>query len=121
MKHNSDFKYDLMIGNIYEEKLSVILSQKKIEIKTDFIAHKTGNIAVEYQCRGKPSGIATTQADYYAYIIPRANCQDIILLMRVDKLKGLCRQYFKQGAIKKMGDNDLSVAVLIPINELFMR
>lgn len=40
-----------------------------IEVKEDFMAAKTGNVAVEYECRGKPSGISVTKADVYAYVI----------------------------------------------------
>lgn len=40
-----------------------------IEVKEDFMAAKTGNVAVEYECRGKPSGINVTKADVYAYVI----------------------------------------------------
>lgn len=119
MKNNSDFKFDLMVGRTYEERLGHILDNKKIEVKTDFMAHTTGNIAVEYMCRGKPSGIATTHADYYAYIIPRASCKEIVLLMSVSELKKMSRLYYKQGKIKAMGDSNQSLAVLIPLVNLF--
>lgn len=119
MKHNSDFRYDLEIGQEMENKLSEILNSKRIEVKTDFIAHRTGNLAIEYECRGKPSGIAVTEADYYAYIIPRAPLKNIILLMSVDILKRLCRLHYKRHNIKDMGDSNLSKSVLIPIQDLF--
>ena len=61
MKHNNDFKYDLVVGELKESELSDILSNSKIEIKYDLMAHKTGNVFVEYESRGKPSGISKTQ------------------------------------------------------------
>jgi hypothetical protein len=39
----------------------------KIEVKEDFIGERTGNVGLEFECRGKPSGIQTTMADYYIY------------------------------------------------------
>jgi hypothetical protein len=39
----------------------------KIEVKEDFIGERTGNVGLEYECRSKPSGIQTTEADYYIY------------------------------------------------------
>jgi hypothetical protein len=36
MNYNSDFKYDLELGKIGEETLGNLLSDKKIEAKTDF-------------------------------------------------------------------------------------
>lgn len=38
-----------------------------IEIKEDFSCEKTGNVGLEYSCRGKDSGIRVTKADYYIY------------------------------------------------------
>lgn len=37
------------------------------EVKNDLMAHKTGNVAIEYECRGKPSGLTTTTADHWIY------------------------------------------------------
>jgi hypothetical protein len=37
------------------------------EVKADRMTHKTGNICIEYECFGKPSGITTSKADRYAY------------------------------------------------------
>ena len=38
-----------------------------VEVKEDFGAHRTGNIAVEYSCRGKDSGVLVSNSDYYLY------------------------------------------------------
>jgi len=69
MKYNNDFKYDLEVGQVGEKYLGNILQSKKIEVKTDLQAHKTGNIFIEYYSRGKPSGISTSEADFYAFIL----------------------------------------------------
>lgn len=84
------FKKDLEFGQLYErifiehEKLqNYKLSEGKFkeydiidndnnikyEVKTDRLSHKTGNICIEYECNNKPSGINTTQADYYIYFV----------------------------------------------------
>jgi hypothetical protein len=57
---NNDNKYDLMMINKGKETT--------YEIKTDvFIApiYDTGNIFIEYESRGKLSGISVTQADWF--------------------------------------------------------
>lgn len=59
LEDNFDYRYDLMIqkdGKSY-----------KLEIKEDFRCAETGNIAVEYECRGKPSGVHSTESDLYLY------------------------------------------------------
>lgn len=118
MKHNSDFRYDLEVGLEYEGKVANMLRSKRIEVKTDFIAHKTGNIAIEYESRGKPSGVATTEADYYVYIIPHAELNEIMLVMSVDRLKQITKRFGQKGSIKYIGDSNSSKAVLIPISKL---
>jgi hypothetical protein len=39
------------------------------EIKEDFTCKRTGNIGVEYSCRGRESGITTTKASMYVWKI----------------------------------------------------
>lgn len=119
MNYNNDFKYDLQIGQIAEKKLADIFQNKKLEVKYDKIASRTGNIAIEYESRGKLSGILTTEADYYCYIIAGTKCDDIYMLIAVDKLKQVCRKYFIENKIKNIGDNNTSKAVIIPLQELF--
>jgi hypothetical protein len=58
---NDDNKYDLKIIKDNIETL--------IEVKSEKQASKTGNIVIEYFCRGKPSGIATTQSHYYYFYV----------------------------------------------------
>lgn len=118
MKHNSDFRYDLSVGIEYEGVVAQMLNQKKIEVKTDFIAHTTGNIAIEYECRGRPSGIATTESEYYVYVIPLGEVRELMVVLKVSELKKIARKYIKKGKVKMMGDNNLSKAVLLPFGSL---
>ena len=37
------------------------------EVKNDMMAAKTGNIAIEYEYRGKASALAITKANYWVY------------------------------------------------------
>ena len=65
MKFNSDFKYDLELGQEGENLIAKLLSDSTIEVKLDFIAWRTDNIFIEYESRGKPSGIYATTSDYW--------------------------------------------------------
>ena len=67
MRYNSNFKYDLKVGMVAEKILAELLENKTIEVKKDLQAIKTGSIYIEYESRKKPSGLATTQADFYCY------------------------------------------------------
>lgn len=114
MDYNSDFAYDLAIGQGEEVWLGDLLRGAKIEVKRDFKSSKTGNIFVEYECRGKPSGIATTEADYWAFIL---NGERVVILP-TEFLKDLCRYYYEEQKVAKGGDNNASMGVLIPTGRI---
>ncbi len=57
-----DSRYDLMMG--YGEKTYTY------EIKTDVYPKDTGNLVIEFECRGLPSGIDVTEADYFTTFFP---------------------------------------------------
>jgi hypothetical protein len=118
MQHNNDFKYDLKVGKLAEKNLSRLLSGKNIEVKLDRWAQLTGNIAVEFSNRGKPSGIETTRADFWCYVVEVKGEQDLMVLIETNKLRKICERYYFLGRTKKMGDNDMSEAVLVPVNEI---
>lgn len=62
-KINGQFKpYDLEI--LYENGKTI-----KYEVKADRQSHITGNIAIEFKCNNKDSGITATEAKYYIYYI----------------------------------------------------
>lgn len=58
-------KYDIL-AEIKEKEYS-------FEIKEDFMSWKTGNVALEFECRGKPSGIQISEASFYIYKIHEKN------------------------------------------------
>ena len=114
MKHNNDFRYDLEVGLVAEQMLADILKGKKIEVKRDLQAHKTGNIYVEYESRGMPSGLATSEADYYCYFLS----DEHFVIIQTERFKQICREYFKANGPTKGGDSNTSKGILLPINLL---
>lgn len=122
MEFNSDFKYDLAIGKLGEGILSELISDSKIEVKTDLQYHKTGNFYIEYESRGKPSGISTSEADYWALI--GTNSSELkkenvcfFIIIELDRLKKLCKsRYFRKRV--KGGDSDTSIGLLIKGTDL---
>jgi hypothetical protein len=85
--------------------------EAKYEVKADRLTAKTGNFCMEYECAGQPSGISSTQANYYAYFVIHGSEQDLYLIP-VARIKEL----IAQGAYKKMngGDGYRSRFYLIP-------
>ncbi len=117
MKYSNSFTYDLSFGEIAEDWVKKLLSNGfKVEVKNDRLIHKTGNLFIEYESRGKPSGLATTTADYWIY---RMSELDSALTLPVNSLKDVCRLYFQQKKYLKIGgDNNTSKAFLIPLIKL---
>lgn len=112
MKYNSDFKYDLKIGQLKEEELGNILNDKTVEVKYDLMALKTGNVYVEYESRGKKSGISTTKADYYCFVL-----DNTLHMIETGLLKDRCRKYINTIRDSRGGDSNSSRG--IPLDELF--
>jgi hypothetical protein len=114
MDFNSDFRFDLKIGQIKEEELHDILSNSLIEVKYDLKALETGNVFVEYESRGKPSGIATTQSEWYCFAIA-----DTFHFIKTKDLAERCRKYLSTRRDIAGGDDNTSKGILLPTKELF--
>ena len=111
-----NFDIDLRYGNEGEQLVLQLLNGgKKIEVKTDRMAHKTGNVAIEFKCRGRLSGIATSEADYWALVL---NENKLIIFIRTEILRAICRQFYLQGLIKVGGDDRASEMIIVPLKIL---
>ena len=116
MKFNSDFKYDLELGEMAETDFHQMLSEKKIEVKYDRKAKDTGNIFIEFESRGNPSGISTTQADFWTYYID----DDFTITISTKKLKEKMKRLLKDKKAKTIpgGDENSSKGLLIKVQDL---
>ncbi len=45
------------------------LKRGAVEVKTDEIAGRTGNVYVEYRCKGRASGIQTSEAEVWVFVV----------------------------------------------------
>ncbi len=80
---NNDNRYDILA--------SIKGQDWTFEVKEDFTCEKTGNVGLEFKCRGKDSGIAVSQADFYVYKIHTKN--------------GIVYRLYKTETLKKMVEN----------------
>lgn len=118
---NYDFILDLPEGTAAERLAKEILSGERgtVEVKREWIVSSSGNVAVEFKCRGRSSGIATSMATWWAFVLdgPKYGHEVVILIKRV-RLRDLAREFYKKGSWKPGGDNGASRMVLIPVDEL---
>lgn len=123
MRNNdSRFDIDLKFGKIYEDVLSKVLTDKTIEVKSERDIWKTtGNIAIEYMSRGNLSGIATTEADWWAHLLVDNDEIRGIIMLPVPELKAKIKKMKKLGIAQETvgGDDNTSRLVLLPINKIF--
>jgi hypothetical protein len=119
---SDNFDIDLDFGKIYEQKVKDIFEGKGgIEVKTERGAwKKTGNIAIEIRYKGNPSGLSTTNADWWVHILSNNGDIDTALMFKVNKLKKKISKLVsrKEAHIVMGGDNNKSEIVLVPINKL---
>tara|TARA_R100000808_G_scaffold24956_2_gene59882 strand:- start:3047 stop:3421 length:375 start_codon:yes stop_codon:yes gene_type:complete len=119
MVANKKFDIDLKYGQLREKKVHDIFSNKKIEVKTERDWwFKTGNIALEYECNGKPSGINATESDYWIQILAKGNKNHCMLVFEVKELKKIVKKY-KEQYTRMVGDRNASKCVILPIRKLF--
>ncbi len=122
---NKDKKFDIDLdkGERAEHSLAAMLlgeTAGKIEVKSErWQWQQTGNIAIEYENYGKPSGIAATQADYWAHMLYNGSEQLLtIMITPVPVLKAICRKYLKTKYDVRGGDNKASRMIILPLSEI---
>ena len=116
------FDVDLEFGKHWEEHIDEVFSgAKTCEVKTERDWwKKTGNIAIEYECNGKPSGIDKTESDFWIHILSNGSGNYCKLVFDVPMLKRIVEKY-KPTHSRMIGDRGVSNCVLIPLEELFMK
>ena len=123
MKPNKEnrkkFDIDLEYGTIKEDKISDMLTNKKIEVKSERgMWMKTGNICIEYESYGKPSGISTTESDFWFHNLCIEDNIFCTFIFDVPKLKQLIEKLdFKKSV--SGGDHNASRMWLVNIQKLF--
>lgn len=114
MEYNNDFRYDLLVGQSAENFLGKLLEGKKLEVKLDKLAHKTGRVFVEFESRGKPSVLATSQADYWCYIIEGRGA----IIVSIERMKEVSRGALQERGEIRGGDSNTSRGVLVDVGRL---
>jgi hypothetical protein len=122
MLHNNDkrFDIDLRYGQLAESSIADMLQNKKLEVKTERdLWAKTGNIVVEFESRNKPSGIQSTEADFWFHNLAIGNDIHCTLVFPVDKLREYIRNHMPD--VIKGGDNYTSLLYKIELEKLFKK
>ncbi len=115
------FDLDLEYGQVREDVVSEMLQDKKIEVKSERgMWMDTGNICIEYQSYGKPSGIAATEADYWFHNLCIGEDIFSTLVFKVDNLKKIIDNLDSKRSVSG-GDHNASRMWLLNIQKLFAK
>ena len=88
VKDRKKFDIDLEYGKIRESQILDMFENAKIEVKSERdIWQRSGNIAIEYECYGKPSGIKATESDYWFHNLCINDETYATLVFRTDFLR----------------------------------
>ena len=108
------FTKDLSYGKKHEKL--VMKSMENFELKTDRMAYKTGNVYVEFQSRGKDSGIRTSKSDTWIFkIVSKGDKHLFSIQIPLTRLKKLVSTDYR---IVPGGDNLTSRRYLVPLTDL---
>jgi hypothetical protein len=117
MNNDKRFDLDLQYGQVFEQKVADMLQDSKIEVKTERDKwSKTGNIVVEFESRGRPSGIATTEADYWFHNLAIGDNIVMTLVFPVYKLRSYIAKHMPR--MVRGGDDNTSRMYLINLTDL---
>ena len=115
------FDLDLSYGKVREQRVAEILQDKKIEVKSERdMWMQTGNIAIEYECNGKASGIQTTESDYWFHNLCIGDDTYATLVFKTDNLRDIINTTKGKKQVYG-GDNNASKMFLISLQSLFSR
>lgn len=117
MTYGPKFDKDLRDGEAREDAFVHVLLKAKVEHKHDRKCEETGNLAIEYEqvCsdgQTRPSGIAITEADWYAIEF----APDTWVLIPIERLKHLTRRAIREKRARWIGDEDNHHNALVPFD-----
>jgi hypothetical protein len=121
-------KFDLQLdlSFINERELADVFEWHKItklELKSEsWLWEQTGNICIEFEHDGKPSGIAATESDYWVHELKRDG-ETLVYLMFPDKrIRQLARDAYRRDKLRNRkqdgGDGGRAKSVLIRLKDI---
>lgn len=126
MENVSDFRTDLEFGQEAERILGGYLRNGSFEIKRDRMMHRTGRLYIEWQSRGKASGVAMDDINpiwlycsddiTFGFFMDASHLREAIKLYKAECEEGLVEppcDWRKEG-----GDENTSLGALIDVHDL---
>lgn len=121
IKKNGDFRYDLKLSEIAEDRLKEVFQNKTAELKDDYAYGKNGNLFIEFKSRGELSGIKTTEADYWFQELWLGKERLGYIAVTSERLKKILNELKAKNKLRVVsgGDDGTSKGALITLNDVF--
>ena len=118
-KNRKKFDIDLQYGKVREKLVADMLQDKKSEVKSERdVWQRTGNIAIEYECYGKPSGINATESDFWFHNLCINGDIYATLVFKTETLRKIVDSLDFVKTVSG-GDHNASKMYLVNIKKLF--
>ena len=117
----ADYRHDLEFGlegeDLANELLRLPMNTAKVEVKRDRKVSETGNLAIEISLNGETSGLMTSSAHWWAFVLSGDAFNDeIIIFIETQRLKNMVGKLFELNGSVSGGDGWQSQLVLVPLN-----
>ena len=117
MNYDSDFSADAKKNKIAKRILKEVLENPK-KVTRDARCYRSGNVVVEYESKGKPSGIVTTKDSWWCFVLSGGFKDEVIIMVEMDRLKKIAEREYQRGNICVGGDSNTSKLIKIPVKDL---
>jgi hypothetical protein len=118
--YNDDNRFDLALqkGRMHERALGRMLEGTFYESKAEIDVWKTtGKAFIECWSRGKPSGLAVTEADTWVQAFEVEGGETVYIMLSTERLRALCAAY---GKLKEgVGDDKAQKGFLLTLWDFF--
>lgn len=111
------FDRDLAYGKAKESEFVDAISNARVEIKSDQRAVRnrpTGNVAIEYMQKGRPSGINVTTAGWWAIEFDEGKW----IVVQTALLKRYAHKAYREGRVGPAGDYNQYENAFVPLSWL---
>ena len=102
-------------GELFVRNLVASIGTERIEVKTDAVAAKTGQVFIELECRRRPSGIQTSKSEFWAFVLPG----DFVIIAKTSAVRELALMARAQGRVKEcMRGSHPTVGAVVRLHNL---
>ena len=110
------FDLDLQYGQVREKIVADMLQDKKIEVKSERgMWLQTGNIAIEYESYGKPSGINATDSDYWFHNLCVGDEVFGTLVFETKMLKKIINASINENQVRSVSGGDHNASKMLSL------